>query len=385
MRKRPFQFIVLLLFLSALAVLVSCSRAADVPIRTNEVPAAGQENRKSTILPAHRFGDTAAIGSRESSLAAFLSREMTGPYGVYTNLPDTAENGEAASGHEVLSESASLLLRYDALSGRKQAFEQDWELTQRTFDRNTGFSYRYSPKLNKTYEVNAAVDDLRLIRSLFEAGEVFKDGQYTRLAKSYGERFLKYNAKDNKLVDFYDEHNQTGSRSITLCYVDLKTLGLISGTGALTGRMSDIVAGGYLSDQFPFYQTRYSYDTQAYSGERINTVESLLTILSLSEVNREREESIRYLKSHVKDGTLYGQYTLSGAPLNDVQSTAIYAIAAMIGSTIGDQELYNDSIRKMNAFQIQAPNGVLDGGFADPASGQAYSFDNLMALLAYRY
>lgn len=339
-------------------------------------------------MPAHRFGDSGEIQGRESSLYAFLTREMIGPYGVYTNLIETDQIGEAASGHEVLSESASLLQRYEALAGDREAFEQSWELARRTFDMQTGFSYRYSPKLDKKYGVNAAVDDLRIIRSLFEAGAAFQNDSYTRKAETYGERFMKYNVKNDEMLDFYDEQNDQSGSSITLCYIDLKTLALISKvskSGDFVDKMTDIAAGGYLSDRFPFYQTRYSYSSRTYSGDRINTVESLLTILSLSEVNRERAESIRFIKSHVQNGTLYGQYTPDGVPANHVLSTAIYALAAMIGSTVGDQELYQDSLRQMNQFQIQAQGGELDGAFADPAAGQAYSFDNLTALLAYRY
>ncbi|MNR32195.1 hypothetical protein D3C85_1497590 [compost metagenome] len=114
-------------------------------------------------------------------------------------------------------------------------------------------------------------------------------------------------------------------------------------------------------------------------------MESLLTILNLAEVNQAKPTSIQYIKEHVKTGTLYGQYDKTGIPLNDVRSTAIYAISAMIGSVMKDHELYADSILKMNEFQIHDPQSSLYGGFGDTKTGQAYSFDNLMALLAYMY
>lgn len=55
-------------------------------------------------------------------------------------------------------------------SGEKERFAEEWALAKQTFDMKGGFSYRYSPKQQKLYPVNAAVDDLRIIRALYEAG-----------------------------------------------------------------------------------------------------------------------------------------------------------------------------------------------------------------------
>src|SRR5690349_104284 len=62
-----------------------------------------------------------SIDNREprQELSDFIAKQLTGPYGLYTNLLDTDESGEAATGHEVLSESASLLMRAAVLAGDK--------------------------------------------------------------------------------------------------------------------------------------------------------------------------------------------------------------------------------------------------------------------------
>lgn len=111
-------------------------------------------------------------------------------------------------------------------------------------------------------------------------------------------------------------------------------------------------------------------------------VEGMLTVLSLTEVGKHKEASVHYIKEHVKKGTLYGRYTKSGEPTTDIRSTALYALAAMIGKSVKDEELYKDSIDKMLQFQIIDTASPMYGGFGDPVSGQAYSFDNLMALNA---
>ncbi|MDF2645137.1 MAG: hypothetical protein K0Q73_942 [Paenibacillus sp.] len=333
------------------------------------------------------YGEQLHVKENRDILYQFITSKLVGVYGVYTNLQETDQTGEAASGHEVLSESAGLMMRYYALTGQKEEFDEQWLRVKQTLDMTTGFSYRYSPKLQKKYTLNASVDDLRIIRALAEASDVFHTDAYMPELKSYSNRLYQYNIADDHLYDFYDETYKMRNTFITLCYIDTTSLKLLSipekKKDSLVTAMLQIAQGGYLSDEFPFYKTRYDYKAQIYQSDNINTVESLLTILNLAEVRQQQSASIRYVKEQVKAGTLFGQYTMEGKPLNNVRSTAIYAIAAMIGSVIGDKELYEDSIRKMNEFQIMDTQSPLHGGFGDIKERQAYSFDNLMALLAF--
>ncbi|MBP1991833.1 hypothetical protein [Paenibacillus eucommiae] len=341
------------------------------------------------VLPSHSFGSKVNLTREQDRLYEFIQARLLGPNGVYTNYEDTDQSSEVATGHEVLSESASLQLRYATLTKQKPLFDQVWALAKETFDLKTGFSYRYSPKQDKTYTVNAAVDDLRIIRALYEAGQAFANSAYTKKADKYGKRFYSNNVKDGYVHDFYDEAYRMANSSITLCYIDLKTLGMLPVSNGkrqkMLEQMRTIVQNGYISDEFPFYEARFHYDTDDYASGPIHTVESLLTILHLAEVKQAKPESISYLKEHVQAGTLFGQYTKEGVPANSIQSTAIYAITAMIGSEIGDYSLYEQSIQRMNAFQVEQSDSPFYGGFGDTDRNQAYSFDNLMALLAYSY
>lgn len=340
--------------------------------------------------PVDSNPDTTVTQTQEVvNLEQFITSKLTGENGVYTNFIETDQSAEAASGHEVLSESASLRMLAAVRSGQQERFAEQWQLAKQTFDINSGFSYRYSPKQQKLYPLNAAFDDLRMIRALYEAGEKFGDERYIAEADKYGERFYNYNIKDGKLYDFYDMEYSSTNTFVTLCYINLGTLRKLSISSQfskkLTNDMNVILENGYLSDEFPFYETRFNYETGKYSSENINTVESLLSILALAEVDQQKSTSIDFIKQQVEAGTLYGQYSREGKPLNDIRSTAIYAITAMIGAEIRDESLYHKSIERMNEFRVTDVGSPLYGGFGDVASGQAYSFDNLMALLAYVY
>ncbi|WP_339799347.1 glycosyl hydrolase family 8 [Paenibacillus sp. FSL R5-0744] len=362
--------------------LTACEKTA-VPNPSNSV-------HTKSPAPVDSENDTKVIQTQEvTNLEQFITSKLTGEYGVYTNFIETDQSAEAASGHEVLSESASLRMLAAVRSGQQERFAEQWQLAKQTFDINSGFSYRYSPKQQKLYPLNAAVDDLRMIQALYEAGEKFGDKRYTAEADKYGERFYDYNVKDGKLYDFYDMEYSSTNTFVTLCYINLGTLRKMSipsqFSKKLTNDLNVILENGYLSDEFPFYETRFNYESGKYSSENINTVESLLSILALAEVGQQKATSIDFIKQQVEAGTLYGQYSREGKPLNDIRSTAIYAITAMIGAEIGDESLHHKSIERMNEFRVTDVDSPLYGGFGDVASGQAYSFDNLMALLAYVY
>lgn len=365
------------------ALLASCSTYGSQPVPTSDRIIAPATPLPGEDLPAVEHPE------EEEQLLDFINAKLSGPEGVYTNLLNTDQTEAAATGHEVLSESASLMMRSAVLRGDRELFDKQWTIAREVFDMEGGFSYRYSPKLQKQYPVNAAVDDLRLIGALYEAGEVFEDQRYTGEANKYGQRFYNNNVKDGYVRDFYDSQYKTVNEFITLCYINLGVLQKLSIDDGLKGillhNMSGILEEGYLSDEFPFYETRFDYTTGKYSSENINTVESLLTILNLTEMNRQNSHSIGYIKEHVEAGTLYGQYTREGQPANDIRSTAIYALAAMIGAAAGDGPLYQASLKRMNEFRVAEPGSPLYGGFGNPATGEAYSFDNLMALLAYVY
>lgn len=366
-----FTCILLVVFASVLA---SCDHTNNNHVNNVPIPS-----------PSIQSQTTEHNEEREHLLHRFIIAQLTGDNGIYTNYQDTEQQELVATGHEILSESMGLAMRYYTRTGQESQFEQAWKLTERQFNMESGFSYRFSPKHNKLYTVNAAVDDLRIIRALYEAADRFEQNNYREQAERLGKRFLNYNSKEDRLFDFYDDYYKMTNSFITLCYIDLRTLQLIADETALIENMLQLVQNGYLSDEFPFYETRYLYEEAAYQSEDINTVESLLTILSLVEVGKQQARSIDYIKTQVEQGTLYGRYSRDGKPLTDIQSTAIYAITAIIGSELRDEKLYRDSIERMEQFQVLEQDSELYGAYGDIASRQAYSFDNLHALLAYSY
>lgn len=357
-----------LVILSCLLILTSCSKEVNLPL------ASQQYNSEAEY--------------HEALLSNFVKTNLLGEFGVYTNYLDNEQAAEVATGHEVLSESSGLLLRYYAREHDKKAFDSLWKQTFDTFNMESGFSYRYSPLHEKQFTTNSTVDDLRIIRSLLEAYDSFNEQHYKDKALQYGQRFLQYNVSGNQMFNFYDHTYHLTNQFINLSYIDLKTLSLLSEElhiDPLVDEMLEISKVGYISDDFPFYETRYIYELERYQSEHINTIESLNTILSLAEMGEQNDKSIAFIKEKVANEQLFGQYALDGTALNDVQSTAIYALTAMIGSQVGDEVLVDKSIELMQKFLILDKEHELFGAYGNPETLQLYSYDNLKALLAYSY
>lgn len=376
---------VLIIFLVIGLILLLPPKSTPSPQKNSSIEASIIMKEEQEIKPKNHFGTK--DNQHEQALIQFIQTKMTSEHGIVTNYIDTDQTAETATGHEILSESAGLMLRYLALSGQKKEFVNEWNLTLKTVDDGTQFSYRYSPKLAKRYDVNASVDDLRILRSLKEAGSKFHDTEYEKDFEKYATRFTKTSIKENELYDFYDSKTKVNNDFITLCYIDLKTLSLLPGNQTkLLENQTAILQNGYLGDDFPFYKTRFNYSKNDYQDSaEINVIESLLTILHLSEVGLQKQASIDYLKEQVNDGTLSNRYDSKGKPIDLNQSPAGYGIAAMIASEVGDEEFYLTAINKMETYQIMDEASPLNGGYGDTMTNQVYSFNNLIALLAYQY
>ena len=320
---------------------------------------------KQHFLTKHEF-HTKETAERKDLLKFFIETRLKTDGGFLTNYLPDAERKDVATGHELLSESSGLYLRNLAFDTQGR-FDNFYKQTKDTFYDGVQFSYRIDEQGNK-YNVNASIDDLRIIRSLIEAGGHFKTDQYDQEIKKLGKSFMKTSMKDNILIDFYDSKSKQQSSETSLQY------------------HYQLIDDGYISDDLPLYQTEFNHQTNKYENNgTLNIIESLLTIVHLSEVGMAKQTSIDFVRKQVQQGTLFNSYDLNGSPVDKNQSAASYAIAALIGVAENDKELYRAAITVLNNFQIMDSSSPIYGGFGDKVTKQVYSYNNLMALLAYDF
>mgnify|MGYP003361950846 CR=1 FL=1 len=325
---------------------------------------------------------------QQQHLQEFVTQRLLTKQGIYTNYLDTKQRTTTASGHEMLSESAGYYLQHLVLTGQKKAFRTFYQQTVTTFYSHDQFSYRYDPRTKKRSTVNASVDDLRILNSLLAYDQTFKTTHYQKTATSLYRDLQQHSLIKGRLYDYADGQTGKHAPTITLCYLNLKTLRHFEGKTA-KGRQQwqrqlKLVKRGYLGSVAPLYKTRYNYQRKVYTNSKeLNIVESLLTMLHLAEVDQLPTASQQWLQQQVAAGKLYNRYDQKGKALTSDQSAGGYALAAMIGQTTGNAKLYQAAIQHVATFQITTQSSPLYGGLGDAATKQAYSFDNLTALVAY--
>lgn len=67
------------------------------------------------------------------------------------------------------------------------------------------------------------------------------------------------------------------------------------------------------------------------------------------------------------------------------ESTATYALVAMLGKEINDSELTGKALKKMEKMRINNTSYSYNGAFGNEDGTGISSFDQLMPMLAYQY
>ena len=178
---------------------------------------------------------------------------------------------------------------------------------------------------------------------------------------------------------------------ITLSYLDLQTMKRLSyidfNWKKIYTQSLRVLDNGYISAEVPLYKNKYNMKTEEYDTEDIDMVSSLRCILNKAEVSKDVSESINWItEKFKKDGAIYSKYNFNtGNKVSDEESVSIYALLVQIAKKTGNDDLYNMSLKKLKKLQVMDKNSNMYGGYEDLKTLDAYSIDNLNALLAYRY
>ncbi len=328
----------------------------------------------------------------EKLCISFVENKMTGMTGgIKTNYLNASGGKVLASGHEVLSESEGLVMLYYANNGNKEMFDRHYSIVANKFLMPSGtVRWRIDYAGHIMENTSASIDDLRLVRAMVYAYDMWGDDKYLYAVDKISKGLLKYTTYKNSLVNYYDEDSRYMDNVIDLSYIDLLTLKIMEGFGEknwtrIIENDMDIINGGYIGNEFPFYKKVYNIKNKSYDkNKNINMIDTLLVVLHLSELGIQRQESIDWLKETLKYGPVYAIYNLER--LDDAagyESTAVYAIIARIAKNIGDHELHNMAVKRMLSLQVNDETSQIYGSFGDRRTLEVFSFDNLQALLGF--
>lgn len=313
-----------------------------------------------------------------------LNRLMGADGGVYTNYLPVQSQGEITRGHDVLAESQGLLMLYAVQTNDRSLLDQTWGYVKAHLLMQSGLVAWRSVE-GKPADSNATVDDLRIALALHRAAARFHETAYRTAESRLGTALLSYCVKDRLLLS---GSAQSGTAApVLLSYLDL---GALQALASDDSRWDTVYArSAALSDQaeleasLPFFRESYDITTGRFSGQKqYQTVSSLLTLCYRGAVGRPDARRLAWLQKACGDSGLYAAYDGNGNAVSSVQSTAVYALAMLTAREWGDGALYRSAREHLLTFQVTKADSPLLGGFGNADTDEAYSFDNLMALLA---
>ena len=245
----------------------------------------------------------------------------------------------------------------------------------------------------ETGEVTRTTDTLasfRIIKALLLAYEKWEDVTYRSRALELEKALYTYLCEEEELLPYYPIEDSDENYNVALCYLDFNTIGALSKYRQewlqVYDKGKEIISRGYLGEQFPFYESAYNYRGEDYvEDDKIDMLESLITVLNLTQIDAYEKDSIIWLKNALKQGEVYEEYNKqTGIATTTTEDASIYAVTAQIGKSIGDLELYILSIEHLLKFQIQKHvNESLIGAIKNPEEQMIEAEENLWGLLAF--
>ncbi len=322
----------------------------------------------------------------EAASLDFIERKLIGPKGeIYTSI----KNGRPDK--ETLSESIGLLMEYSVAGGRKELFDREYEYLRDHL--LCGGNYiRW--KCGKDITCNSLIDDLRIIRALLNAHEKWGGREYFDSAGFIQEAIFTTQVRDGGICELYDWKYRIPKNVMPLCYPDFYTMNRLDVLNNGWVKAGDdavkTVKNGLIRQGGPLFNKYYNYEKESYSMDEemsenkgVCLTYTIYTALHLAEINENTEQFTRWLKNEIKKGRLYAWYDPESlSPAQRIESTAVYALAAIYADKIGEDKLAEKLTDKMLGFMIKNKKSSYYGGFGDQKTGEFYSFDNLTALLA---
>lgn len=325
----------------------------------------------------------------EAELFSFVEEFLLGPGGeVYTGLGNSPEE------RSTLSESVGLLMQYSLIRENRDLFDRELKfLINNLLVDGRHVKWRSG---TAAADCNAAVDDLRIIRALLDAHDMWGDGDkiYLNTAGHIQQALYENLAAEGDLRELHDWKAGKTRNVIPLCYLDLYTMDRLRlfnrGWEVAAMRGETLIKGGRLESPAALFEKYYDYESGRYERDEeyeehggICLTYTLITLNNLAEYNYFPEPFTAWLDYEIDRGRLYAWYKPETLlPASEMESTAVYALAAMYAEKMEEAELYRKLIDRMLELRVSDRDSPYYGGFGNVERAEFYSFDNLTALLA---
>lgn len=327
---------------------------------------------------------TKAFDGGSAATFEFVTSKLLDQEGGLHSIYEKEEDKTFSS--QVLSESQGIMLEYAVRSNHKEVFERILQYTKKNLWKDGLTAWQVINE--EASNVNALIDDFRIYDAIDQAQSQW--GGYEEEVAYLQERLLKFGIHKGRYIDFYDADSKAYAQRFTLCYADFLTMEKLAkdseNAKSAYEASKELVIKGQISEQFPLYYSWYNYKEKRYEKDDLNTAEAMMTLLHLSEADLLPDNTLKWLKKEMSSGGVKARYSVKGEVVNsyNYDSTAVYALIAMIGVQEQDQELINQAVRKMEKMRIDDTSYEYNGAFGQEDGSGITSFDQVIPLLAYQ-
>ncbi|MGE7919671.1 glycosyl hydrolase family 8 [Viridibacillus sp. NPDC093762] len=314
---------------------------------------------------------------------AFIQKYLIQKDGrIRTNLTDRTDN--------YLSESVGLWMQYLVERDSYNQFQNQVEVLRSFFLTNDNL-IAWELNGEEKAATNAAIDDLRIVDALFNAGEQWGNPAYTKLAQQLGERFVSVQIKNKLMVDYVDLKSKKQSNEVTISYIipsgfdHLQSAGLISSDVYEANRnlllKAPLSKNGFYPKYYDVEKANYYYD------EEINLIDQLYVGYHSSQWKGNTDKVMQFLKKDfaTNGGKLFGRYDAETfRPTVNYEAPSVYALAILFSLERGDKKFAQQLYNRMRILQQSNKKQEYYGGYIDVETQETHAFDNLLPLIAER-
>lgn len=269
--------------------------------------------------------------------------------GLILSYPGKEDSGS-------LSESAGLYMEFLVNAKDEKAFRMQTESLRKHFAIQKEGRVFLRWQTEEGTQVNALVDDLRIIGALEAAGGLFHEKAYADLARQMRDSISEKQTTNGYTVDFYDWELEMPASRITLSY-------LIDEKG-VTPKTLELLRD--LEEDSIFFPEYFDVEKNSYSkNAEVHMIDQLLIALNRHNIGEQSGAFDQWLVEEWSGKEkVYGRYSReTGEPLVKYESLAVYYYLQLYFQTIGEDNL---------AAEVVDHTGKLA---TDEMLGQAHFFD----------
>lgn len=269
-----------------------------------------------------------------------VQQEVTASYMNEYGFIHTYPNKQ---GSAYLSESIGLYMQYLTETGDADAFAEQFRLLKEGFVAEEPEGTFVQWMLYENSNVNALIDDMRLINVLQNAAERFGESAYQELADRLSATVSQFQQMDGYPVDYYDWSIGQPAQRITLSYLIDDPSETIDGQDLLE-RMDE--ADVFFSEYYDFQQSDYV------KSDEVHMVDQLLIAINRVDSGLPSDQFNDWLSEEwISEGKVFGRYDRNSLQRTvSYESLAVYYFLHAYFERIGEPELAEEVVVRMQTI-----------------------------------